>query len=140
MRWRRWVAAARSTRPQPLGWAVRTDELDRVARRLGLLVAEGSRETADGSPLRWRFAGVERARAEPCLPFFIEWAVESTFPGRAGAVHFGVAELQLEGDAEELRNWLGAHDLPLALRPGEPAVTAVVLRGPRGPLMLSGGS
>jgi hypothetical protein len=55
-------------------------------------------------------------------------------------VHFGVAELQLEGDAEELRDWLGAHDVPLAVRPGEPAVTAVVLRGPRGPLVLSGGS
>jgi hypothetical protein len=135
-----WVAAARGARPQPLGWAVRTDELDRFARRLGLLVAEGSRETADGSVLRWRYAGVERARAEPCLPFFIEWAAESTLPGYAGAVHFGVAELQLEGDAEELRDWLGAHDVPLAVRPGEPAVTAVVLRGPRGPLVLSGGS
>jgi hypothetical protein len=105
-----------------------------------LPVAEGSRQTADGAVLRWRYAGVERARAEPCLPFFIEWAAESPFPGRAAAARFGVEELRLEGDAEELEAWLGPHELPLALRPGEPAVVAVALGGPRGSLVLSGGS
>ena len=62
-----WVANARAGRP--LGWAVRTDNLDAVAGRLGLSVGSGSRFTATGEFLRWRIAGVERAMAEPWLPF-----------------------------------------------------------------------
>ena len=136
----RWVAAARGAGPQPLGWAVRPDDLERHARKLGLPVAEGSRETAEGVVLRWRYAGVERARAEPCLPFFIEWAPESLCPGRAGAARFAATELRLEGDADALEPWLGPHELPLVVRPGGPALGAVVLEGPRGPVVLSGES
>jgi hypothetical protein len=76
--------------------------------------------------------------AEPCLPFFIEWAAGSPFPGRAASPRFGVAELQLEGDAAELEEWLGTHDLPVVMRPG--AVEAAVLSGPGGEVVLSGGS
>ena len=136
----RWVAGARGARRRPLGWAVRTDELEQVARRLGLPVAEGSRRTAEGELLRWRYAGVERAMAEPCLPFFIEWAAGSPFPGRAGAPRFGVAELRLTGDAAKLEEWLRTHDLPVVMRPGPPAVEAAVLSGPGGEVVLSGGS
>ncbi|HEY7873966.1 MAG TPA: VOC family protein, partial [Actinomycetota bacterium] len=39
----RWVAAARPSLPRLLGWAVRTPELEDVARRLDLTVAAGSR-------------------------------------------------------------------------------------------------
>src|SRR5918999_6293720 len=37
----RWVAAVHPTLPRPLGWAVRTHELDDLARRLDLTVATG---------------------------------------------------------------------------------------------------
>ena len=37
----RWVAQAHPTLAQPLGWAVRTNKLDDVARRLDLVVAAG---------------------------------------------------------------------------------------------------
>src|SRR5687767_14564658 len=69
----RWVAGVRPRRVRPFGWAVRTDELDAVARRLGLTVASGSRAARDGRLVRWRLAGIEQAAAEPSLPFFIEW-------------------------------------------------------------------
>ena len=78
--------------------------------------------------------------AEPCLPFFIEWAAGSPFPGRAGAPRFGVAQLRLEGDAAKLDEWLGTHGLPVVMRPGAPAVEAAVLSGPGGEVVLSGGS
>src|SRR4051795_3390277 len=37
-----WVAAGLASGGGPLGWAVRTDRIDDVARRLGLTVADGS--------------------------------------------------------------------------------------------------
>ena len=75
----RWVAGARSG--APFGWAVRTDDLDAVAARLGLTVRDGARQAPDGRRLTWRMAGIEQAAAEPSLPFFIEWGPETPFPG-----------------------------------------------------------
>jgi Glyoxalase-like domain len=128
-----WVAAAGPTLPRPLGWAVRTSELDDVARRLDLTVAAGSRAGRSGKLLRWRLAGIERAATEPSLPFFIEWGHGTPLPGRATATHRAgpvqIAELRLDGDADRLAAWLGAHDLPITVRPGRPAVSSIVLTG-----------
>jgi hypothetical protein len=117
----RWVAS-RSEPVQLLGWAVRTDRLDRVAARLGLEVVAGSR-----GDLRWRLAGVEAAAAEPSLPFFIAWAPGARHPGGGGPRR--TVELQLEGDAGQLAAWLGPHALPVTIRPGRPGVASLVVDG-----------
>jgi len=111
----RWVLSRRG----PLGWAVRAD-IDMIAQRLELPVGEGSRQTADGQTLRWRFAGVERAMAAPCFPFFIEWAPGTALPGHGGTAR--LTRLDLRGDAKRLANWLCEHDVPIAITPGAPAV------------------
>jgi hypothetical protein len=108
----RWVAGAPDG---PLGWSVRTVDLDAVAARLDLTVTDGSR-----GALRWRLAGVEQAAAEPSLPFFIEWAPGSTLPGAAGKARS--LELHLAGDADRLTAWLGGHRLPITVETGTPAV------------------
>jgi Glyoxalase-like domain len=135
-----WVARVRSKPGRLLGWAVRTHELDDVARRLGLTIGAGSRATRSGQLLRWRLAGIEQAAAEPSLPFFMEWAQGTPFPGRAPTHHpsgaVRIAELQLDGDADRVGAWLGAHRLPIAVRAGAPAVASIVLTGPAGDLIL----
>jgi len=68
----RWVASANAPVVKPIGWAVRTGSLDAVATRLGLTVHAGSRASPTGERLTWRLAGIERAAAEPIIPFFIE--------------------------------------------------------------------
>ena len=120
----RWVAAAP---PGPLGWAVRTTELDATAARLGLPVAAGSRATAAGELLRWRVAGFEHAAAEPLLPFFLEWADDAPFPGRAAPPAGRLAGLELRGDASRLDAWLGGARLPLTVRPGRPGIARVLV-------------
>ncbi len=121
----------------PLGWAVRTDDLDAVAERLGLTASDGSRSTADGTLLRWRYAGADEAIARPPLPFFVEWAVGSPFPGRAReAPPYRLEELRLSGDPGVLRRWLGDSRLSVRVVDGEPGVLGVVLRGPAGELVL----
>jgi hypothetical protein len=136
----RWVAEARPTLAEPLGWAVRTHALDEVARRLGLTIGAGSRATPGGERLRWRLAGIEQAAAEPSLPFFIEWGRETPFPGRMPITHpagpVKLAQLQLDGDADRLAAWLGAHRLPISVRPGRPRVRSIVLTAAAGEIVL----
>ncbi len=127
----RWVVAAEAGRP--LGWAVRTQQLDVIAGRLGLALTAGSRRREDGRALRWRLAGMEQAIADPALPFFIEWGDGTPLPGRAEVEHrdgpLRIDEVRLAGGADRLENWLGAHHLPITVKAGTPAVTGVVLAG-----------
>jgi Glyoxalase-like domain len=129
----RWVAGGAADAGRLLGWAVRTGDLDAVARRLGLAARAGARAGPDGTLLRWRSAGIEQAAAEPSLPFFIEWAPGGAFPGRSAAPPPGaVAKLVVRGDPDRLWSWLGDHRLPVSVQPGSPAVTSLILAGPRG--------
>jgi glyoxalase-like protein len=134
----RWVRDGSGGGPRPLGWAVRTDDLDAVAERLGLAVRGGSRITVEGEELHWRYAGIERAMDEACLPFFIRWAEGAPFPGRAGSPQLRLRELRLTGDPTRLAAWLGPNDLPVVIGPGRPAVAGIVLDGSGRTVVLSG--
>lgn len=137
----RWVAEVARREPQPLGWAVRTDDLDSVARRLGLTAERGSRARPDGTVVRWRLAGVERAVDEPALPFFIEWEPGMPLPGRAPAAHAAgaarLSRLGLSGDRERLEAWLGPHELAVEVAPGPPALVAVSIATRDGEIRLA---
>jgi len=125
---------------RPFGWVVRTDELDDVARRLGLAVEAGSRAAPSGQLVRWRSAGIEQAAAESLLPFFIEWGQGTPLPGRAAVTHpagsVAITRLELAGDVDRLAVWLDNHRLPIAVRAGRPDVTNVVLTGTAGEIVV----
>ena len=136
----RWVASRASSSGRPLGWAVRTGGLDTIARRLDLIVHSGARVAPTGEVLRWRSAGIDQAVAEPSLPIFIEWAAGVRLPGATAVTHpaapAGISELHLEGDPDRLAAWLGTHMLPIVVRPGRPAVAALVLAPARGEIVI----
>jgi glyoxalase-like protein len=133
----RWVL---ETPPGPMGWCVRPASLETEAERLHLTVHSGSRATASGEQLTWRFAGFDQAAAEPSLPFFIEWGTPELFPGRIGTEHrsgpVDLIELALAGDADRIAEWLGPRPLPITVRPGAPSLDRVVLAGSAGQLVL----
>jgi hypothetical protein len=132
----RWIAASQSELLRPLGWAVRTSDLDEVASRLRVTIETGSRTGRDGELVRWRLAGVEQAAAEPALPFFIEWAPGTQLPGRTRTAHpageVGITEVRVRGDPHRIDAWLGAHQAPIDIRPGPSAITAVVVTSASG--------
>jgi hypothetical protein len=136
----RWVASGVSGTGQPLGWAVRTTELDQVARRLDLAVRGGSRATPDGRQLRWRSAGIDQAAVEPSLPFFIEWNGGTQLPRREPVRHLvgnaRIARLVLDADPARLAAWLGNHQLPIVVRAGTPAVTGILISSDEGEIAL----
>lgn len=106
----RWVSAMLAGDSR-FGWAVRTDDLDRDASRLGLEVAEGSRRSRAGDLLHWRIAGVAQAARDSSLPFFIQWGQNTPLPGRATVVHragaVALGDLTINGNEQRLHEWLG---------------------------------
>ena len=113
----RWVASAIPGRP--LGWAVRTDSIEAVARRLGQPVVSGSRVDPSGALITWRSVGIETAVRESGLPFFIQWGDGVPLPGAAAVRHRGgpasLKRVSVAADQERLADWLGDHDLPIAV-------------------------
>jgi len=115
------------------GWftiAAVAEDLDAVAARLGLEIGSGSRTRPDGETLRWRSAGLDDPRREPLMPFFLAWDVpDELHPGRARAGHGiraeGIAWVEVGGDAERLRDWLGGEELPIRVIEGEPGLRRV---------------
>jgi hypothetical protein len=73
-------------------------------------------------------AGLERAMAEPFLPFFIEWGEGTPFPG--GGDGPGIERLVVRGDAGRLQEWLGGAVLPVEVRPGAAAVCEIAVGVP----------
>ncbi len=127
----RWVASGANIPGQPIGWAVRTDEIDDVGRRLGLIVRAGSRLTPTGGRLEWRAAGMEEAAADGSLPFFIEWGSGTPFPGHALVNHPGgtpaITGILTYGDAHQLTHWLDGYVPPVTVTPGAPRLAGIVL-------------
>jgi hypothetical protein len=126
------------------GWltlCAATDDLEAVARRLGLEVMDGSRERPDGTVLRWRSAGLEDPRRAPWMPFFIQWVAADPHPGRVRAGHgirpAGLAWVRVGGDAGRLRAWLGDAALPIRVTSGPEGVQAVGVRTAEGELEVS---
>ncbi len=111
----RWIGAAIPGRP--LGWAVRTDAIDAVGRRLRLPVLAGSRVDPSGADITWRSVGLDIAVREPGLPFFIQWGDGVPLPGAAAVAHRGgpvtLKRLSVTVDPNRLADWLGDHDLPI---------------------------
>jgi len=123
------------------GWAVATDDLQSIARRLNLEVTHGARTRPDGSTLRWQLAGVAHALAARALPFFIQWdAPPELHPGAAVAEHDvcprGIAWIELTAENEALHAWLGDCDLPVRVTEGLPSLSAVAISTAAGELVL----
>ncbi len=126
----RWIDAA--TPGRPLGWAVRTDAIDAVGRRLGQPVLAGSRVDPSGTSITWRTVGLDIAVREPGLPFFIQWGDRVPFPGAATVRHRGgpvtLKRLSVATDPKRLADWLGDHDLPIDVVGSSPASTITLTR------------
>jgi hypothetical protein len=102
-----------------MGWAVVVDDVDALAARLGTEMTVIAR-----AGFTARLTGVVKALAEPTLPFFLARDEGTPDPGEGGAAG-GLAWVEVAGDAERLREWLGGAGLPVRVRPGEPALLAV---------------
>jgi len=132
--------------PRLITWAAGSDQVDAVAKRARdagceiLGPQEGSRARPDGKLLRWRTVAVKNdlgaAGVEP-IPFFIEWARDSTHPSRDSPRGCALAALQIEhpnpGAVADLLAKLG---IEATVERGDEVRLKAALRTPQGDLRL----
>lgn len=102
-----------------VGWAVLVDDIDAVAQRLGTPLLTVRRDTLGAS-----VTGVREALREPTLPFFIGANDRGARPGEARDAG-GLRWIEVAGDEQRLREWLGGAELAVRVVAGEPAVRAI---------------
>ena len=127
------------------GWlviVVATDDVDAEAARLGLEVTTGARSRPDGTEVRWRMTGLDAPQREPWMPFFMTWDIpDELHPGRQRAGHVvkaqGLAWVEVGGDAERLRAWLGGRDLPIRVTDAPPGLVRAAVATARGEIVIA---
>ena len=127
------------------GWlviVVATDDVDAEAARLGLEVTTGARSRPDGTEVRWRMTGLDAPQREPWMPFFMTWDIpDELHPGRQRAGHVvkaqGLAWVEVGGDVERLRAWLGGQDLPIRVTDAPPGLVRAAVATARGEIVIA---
>ena len=136
-----WTASQAEAGDTLAAVCLRTDDIRRVADRLDVGTLEMSRRTPDGVELSWAVAGLDEALNDG-FPFFVEWHVPaSDRPGRAAAAHVthpeGISWVELAGDVEHVRWWLGSHNLDIRYTDGAPGLRRVGIATRDGELILA---
>lgn len=124
----RWLLASLADGDRAAGLAVEPDDLETTADRLGLTVSAGSRTRPDGRSTTWRSAGMTVALTRS-IPFFIAWddLRGAEVEVESGAPAAGLVEVELGGDPEALRAWLGGEVPGLTCVAGDPGVRRLVV-------------
>jgi hypothetical protein len=117
-----------------LGWVVAVDDIAPAEQRLGREAAPGNRHRPDGVELRWRQLGVKGLISDPQLPFFVQWEDMSVHPSNGAQGDVAIESLQIAGDPDRVREWLG---LPLEFEPDGIGFTFVAPHGTPGLLSVT---
>ena len=124
-----------------LGWCVRVDDISPVEERLGRPAVEGNRHRPDGVELRWRQLGVKGLMSDPQLPYYVQWEDESLHPSVGASTSVTIEGLQIAGDPERVKEWLGLPadqtassviDFTFVAPRGTPGLLAVTFQTPEG--------
>jgi hypothetical protein len=129
-----------------VGWALQTDELDNICRRLNLKPWTGSVTRPDGSSSSWTEAGFEQVATSGWLPFFISYNDLDARRKRAQAdllrVHHSIEPIEISwielgGNQEQLHDWLGNCTLPVRVTGDTPGVYAIGIKTSQSEVILS---
>ncbi len=125
-------------------WSLRTDAIDDVGARLGLVVEQRKRVRPDGMLLTWRAAGLSLALADSTTPFFMQWDRAEQYPGLMAANHPNgarkVTALAIAPrDPNAFRRWTEGADAPVQwVVDRAPGLCSVSVQTDRGELIIPG--
>ncbi len=135
------------TEPRLINFAVRTNDIGGTAASLrgaGVHVTgprDGSRRTASGGLLRWKTLQVEskfQAGEIDPIPFFIEWARDSTHPSKNAPAGCVIQELRFEHPrARELEAALRAIGLEANVATADQVRIIAIIQTPKGRVELA---
>lgn len=136
----RWMLDRVADGDHLLRCCLRPHDIEETAQRLGADPVPGSRMTAHGDSVHWRLVGLEAGMSEN-LPFFIEWHPDSAHPGGLEVRHpsqaLGIAWVEIGGDPDHLREWLGEEVAMVRLVGGRPGVKSVGIIAADGDFVLT---
>ena len=129
-----------------MGWVIRVDaEIEEVEQRLDRKAVAGNRRLSDGREFLWKQIGIKGTLADPQLPFFVKWGEGSPHPSQEAETEVTIASLQIAGDPERVRDWLGGQpaqetssviDFDFVAPNGTPGLMSVTFNTPNGPVTL----
>ncbi|HET7683013.1 MAG TPA: VOC family protein [Marmoricola sp.] len=91
-----------------MGWVVGVDDIRPHEQRLGRESVKGNRHRPDGTELLWKQLGVKGLQADPQLPFFVQWEIDSAeHPSTGASGRIGLERLDIAGDPLRVSEWLG---------------------------------
>jgi len=121
-------------------WSVLVDDLETVSERLGLEIDDYTLEQPDGTLRGWRTVS-----GPSHLPFFIDYPNNPGRPTRLREMYERVEHdhapstitmLFIEGDADEMGEWLGQNSIPITFREGNWGIYGAEIATQRGPKLL----
>lgn len=119
---------------------LRTSDPQATAARTQSSPVPMARRLPGGRQLQWELLGMEGTLLHG-LPFFITWSLDDDHPARMRVEHpseaSGVAWVELGGDAERVRAWIGADEPQIRLVGGEPGARRYAVTTPTTELVLS---
>ena len=123
-----------------LGWVVLDEDITEQESRLGRESVVGNRHRPGRVELRWRQLGIKGLQSDPQLPYFIEWAQGVPHPSGDAATEVTIESLQIAGDPDRVREWLGLPadststviDFTFVSPHGTPGLMAVTFDTPNG--------
>jgi hypothetical protein len=123
-----------------LGWCIAVDDLAPLEARIGRAAVPGNRYRPDGVELRWRQLGIKGLMSDPQLPYFVQWEDASLHPSTAAHTTVTIDSLQIAGDPDRVRDWLGLPpdetssviDFTFVAPRGTPGLLAVTFDTPEG--------
>lgn len=124
-----------------MGWVVSVDDLDAVESRLERKAVDGNRTPEGQEEILWKQIGVKGTIADPQLPFFIHWlSPEDRHPSAPADGTVGIETLQIAGDRDRVRDWLGTDEpkpiseinIDWVAPRGVPGLMAVTFTTPKG--------
>jgi hypothetical protein len=125
-----------------LGWVVNVDDLSEAEARLGREAVDGNRRRPDGVELKWRQLGIKGLISDPQLPYYIHWDDPAVHPSVGAKTDVTISKLQIAGDPDRLRDWLGLPpeytssviDFDFVAPHGTPGLLSVTFDTPTGPV------
>ena len=124
-----------------LAWSVLVDDLEAVSDRLGIEIHDYTIPHSDGT-----LRGFRSVSGPAHLPFFIDYPNNGDRNSRLQAVYdrvghtcapIGFSELAISGSEEEMRDWLGPHDLPLRFTSGQQGIREARIATAKGDVVIA---
>lgn len=122
-------------------WAVLVDDVTVVSKRLGIDIFDYTIVDANGTLRGWRSVS-----GPSHLPFFIDWPNSEgrlqrweQMYRRVGhtSAPIGFSGLTISGSADEMRDWLGPHQLPLRYISGNAGLVEARIATPTGDIVIA---